>query len=188
MRCVATFLAAAGLLSSLAEAQLSGSVGPTTSTAAKRAKKQCSVLDYGGKADGSTDVGPAISSAWTACKAGGIVVIPAGNYNMATWVTLTGGTGVGIQLDGIISRSTSVTTGGNMFMIEHTTDFELFSSTGKGAIQGNGYTFHKAGSITGPRILRFYEVTGFSAHDIALVDAPAFHFSMDTCTNGEVGL
>jgi rhamnogalacturonan hydrolase len=23
-------------------------------------------------------------------------------------------------------------------------------------------------------------------HDIALVDSPSFHFSMDTCTNGEV--
>jgi len=31
-----------------------------------------------------------------------------------------------------------------------------------------------------------YEVTNFSVHDIALVDSPAFHFSMDTCTNGEV--
>jgi rhamnogalacturonan hydrolase len=29
-----------------------------------------------------------------------------------------------------------------MFMIEHTTDFEMYSSTSKGAIQGYGYTFH----------------------------------------------
>jgi rhamnogalacturonan hydrolase len=31
-----------------------------------------------------------------------------------------------------------------------------------------------------------YQVTDFSVHDIALVDAPEFHFTMDTCTNGEV--
>lgn len=54
----------------------------------------------------------------------------------------------------------------------------------------------------GPRILRLYEAVHFSVHDIALVDceyltssgsnipnwyiAPAFHFTMDTCTSGEV--
>ena len=31
-----------------------------------------------------------------------------------------------------------------------------------------------------------HQVTNFSVHDIALVDSPAFHFTMDTCTNGEV--
>jgi rhamnogalacturonan hydrolase len=29
-------------------------------------------------------------------------------------------------------------------------------------------------------------VTNFSVHDVALVDSPAFHFTMDTCSNGEV--
>lgn len=53
-------------------AQLSGSVGPTTSTAAKRAKKTCSVLDYGAKADKSTDLGAALVKAWAACASGGI--------------------------------------------------------------------------------------------------------------------
>jgi rhamnogalacturonan hydrolase len=38
----------------------------------------------------------------------------------------------------------------------------------------------------GPRILRFVKVTNFSIHDVALVDSPAFHFIMDTCSNGEV--
>lgn len=62
----------------------------------------------------------------------------------------------------------------------------MFSSTGKGAIQGNGYEFHKQGSISGPRILRLWDVTNFSVHDVTLVDSPSFHFSIDTCTNGEV--
>lgn len=57
---------------SLVFGQLSGSVGPTTSTAAKKAKKQCSVLDYGAKADGKTDIGPALTKAWAACASGGL--------------------------------------------------------------------------------------------------------------------
>jgi rhamnogalacturonan hydrolase len=45
--------------------------------------KKCSVLDYGGVADGTTDIGPAISKAFTSCaKAGGAtLVVPAGNYS-----------------------------------------------------------------------------------------------------------
>lgn len=89
--------------------------------------------------------------------------------------------------------------------IEHTSDFELFSSTSSGAVQGYGYKYHVDGSLSGPRILRLYDVSDFSVHDIALVDgelvvygshsvltcailtlAPAFHFSLDTCSNGEV--
>ena len=72
-----------------------------------------------------------------------------------------------------------------MIFIEHTTDFEFYSSTSKGAVQGYGYVFHAAETY-GPRILRLYEVANFSIHDIALVDAGAFHFVMDTCSNGEV--
>lgn len=51
---------------------------------------------------------------------------------------------------------------------------------------GNGYQIHAQGSRTGARILRLGKVNNFSVHDIVLVDAPAFHFSMDTCSNGEV--
>ncbi|KAJ9629313.1 hypothetical protein H2203_001686 [Taxawa tesnikishii (nom. ined.)] len=184
MRFLSSVLALAAVVPTLVVGQLSGSVGPLTTHATKAAKKTCNVLDYGAKADGKTDIGPAITSAFSACKTGGVVIIPSGNYAMATWVTLSGGSAWAIQLDGILSRTG--TAGGNMFMIEHSTDFELFSSTSKGAIQGNGYVFHAQGSISGPRILRLYEVTSFSVHDVALVDSPAFHFTMDTCTNGEV--
>jgi rhamnogalacturonan hydrolase len=71
-------------------------------------------------------------------------------------------------------------------MLIQYSSFEMFSSTGKGAIQGNGYEFHKQGSISGPRLLRLWDITNWSVHDITLVDSPAFHFSIDTCTNGEV--
>ena len=111
-------------------------------------------------------------------------MIPEGDYALENWVTLSGGSAWALQLDGIIYRTG--TEGGNMIMIEHSDDFELFSSTSSGAIQGNGYEFHKDGDTSGPRLLRFYEVTNFSAHDIILVDSPVFHFSVDTCENGEI--
>lgn len=179
-----TLFTTLALLPALVLGQLSGRVGPLTSNATKSATKTCNVLNYGAVADKSTDLGPPLASAFAACKSGGTVVIPSGNYALATWVRLSGGSAWALQLDGIIYRTG--TAGGNMIFIEHSDDFELFSSTSKGAIQGNGYIFHAMGSITGPRILRFYEVTNFSVHDIVLVDSPSFHFSMDTCTNGEV--
>jgi rhamnogalacturonan hydrolase len=178
-------LIALSILPSLALAQLSGHVGPLTSHATKTAKKTCNVLNYGAVADKTTDLGPPLASAWAACKTGGTVLIPSGNYALSTWVTLNGGSAWALQLDGIIYRTG--TAGGNMIMIRNTDDFELFSSTSKGAVQGLGYEFHKQGKgVYGARILRLYKVTNFSVHDVALVDAPAFHFSMDTCANGEV--
>lgn len=69
---VLSFIAASLLaFPALVSAQLSGTVGPTTSTASKAAKKVCNILDYGGTASATKDNGPAILAAWTACKAGG---------------------------------------------------------------------------------------------------------------------
>ena len=48
-------------LSPFAAAQLSGSVGPTTSLSSK--STLCNVLDYGGSV-GSSDIGPAIQKAF----------------------------------------------------------------------------------------------------------------------------
>ena len=35
------------------------------------------------------------------------------------------------------------------------------------------------------RLVRLVKTTNSSMHDLALIDAPAFHLFMDTCTNGE---
>lgn len=165
-------------------ANLQGNVGPLTSIQDKKAIKTCDVTEYGATADGNTDISTALNDAFNDCATGGVVVIPSGNFALANWVTLSGGNAWALQLDGIITRIG--TEGGNMIFIEHGSDFEMFSSTGTGAIQGNGYQFHLDGSLDGPRILRFYDMTSFSVHDLALVDSPAFHFSMDTCDKGEV--
>ncbi|THW84650.1 Rhamnogalacturonase A [Aureobasidium pullulans] len=184
MRSFSTLLAFAVALPALVAGELSGKVGPTTSHATKAAKKTCDITKYGAVADGKTDISTALNSAFTACKAGGVVVIPSGNFAMSKWVKLANGNNWALQLDGIITRTG--TDAGNMIMIEHSDNFEMFSSTGKGAIQGNGYQIHKTGSTSGPRLLRVWDITNWSVHDITLVDSPSFHFSIDTCTNGEV--
>jgi rhamnogalacturonan hydrolase len=51
--------------------------------------------------------------------------------------------------------------------------------------EGLGYEDHKNGKRNGARLLRFEKTNNFSVHDIILVDAPMFHFVMNTCTNGE---
>jgi rhamnogalacturonan hydrolase len=68
----AALLTAVSVLIPHGWAQLSGTVGPTTSTASKAAKKICNVLNYGAKADQSTDLGPALLAAFNACLTGGI--------------------------------------------------------------------------------------------------------------------
>jgi rhamnogalacturonan hydrolase len=165
-------------------AQLLGRVGPKTTHQSKSARKVCNILNYGGKAGKANDIGPAITAAFAACRTGGTIVIPPGDYGLRTWVNLSGGEGFAIQWDGVIHRTGD--SGGNMLMVQRSDDVEIFSSNGRGAFQGNGYEFHGKGNISGPRILRFVKVTNFAVHDITLVDAPAFHFSMDTCKNGEV--
>ena len=71
---ILSFLAAL-LVPSLVTAQLSGSVGPTTTRASKRTKV-CNVLDYGGVASKTSDIGPPIASAFAACKSGGTGKLP----------------------------------------------------------------------------------------------------------------
>jgi rhamnogalacturonan hydrolase len=136
---IVLFLSAA----SLAYAQLSGRVGPTTTRDAKAAKKVCNILQYGGVASAETDNSGAITKAWNDCKNGGQVYIPSGSYGLGTWVTLSGGKGVSVNLEGVIYRMTSGTAGGNMIAVQNTDDFEFYSGNSKGAIQGYGYEFLK---------------------------------------------
>ncbi|KAF1847979.1 glycoside hydrolase family 28 protein [Cucurbitaria berberidis CBS 394.84] len=163
--------------------QLSGKVGPLTTHAAKSAKKTCNVLSYGAKADKTTDIGPPLLAAFAACKTGGTVVVPAGEFAIKTWVTFESGKGWALQIDGTISRTSGGS--GNMLFVRNANDFELFSSNGKGVIQGNGFEDHKTGKRDGARLIRIEQSTNFSVHDIILVDAPMFHFVISKSSNGE---
>lgn len=52
------------LLPVIVSAQLSGTVGPTTTRAEKKAAQVCNVLDYGGIASKTSDIGPPLTSAF----------------------------------------------------------------------------------------------------------------------------
>ena len=160
------------LLSSLASAQLSGVVGPTTTRATKRSKKVCNVLDYGGVASKTADIGPPITSAFAACKSGGTGILflielglqlilrslypPRRLWNdylgdsfwrnwmgtAAGWDHIPCGVSFGPLRKMEIKLKLSRTAGGHMIVIEKGSDFEMYSSTSQGAIQGYGYTYH----------------------------------------------
>jgi rhamnogalacturonan hydrolase len=81
-----TFLSILFLLSLLASGVFGNllaerAVGISKTAAAR--SKVCNVLSYGAKADGKTDIGPAITKAFNSCaKAGGAtILVPAGQYS-----------------------------------------------------------------------------------------------------------
>lgn len=79
---LASALLVPALLSSLASAAVDPStVGALTPLSSKT--KICNVLDYGGVADNSTDIGPAITSAFSECAidGGATIYIPPGQYS-----------------------------------------------------------------------------------------------------------
>jgi rhamnogalacturonan hydrolase len=122
-----SFLAITVALPALVVGRLSGKVGPTTSHATKAAKKTCDITKYGALADGKTDISTALNSAFAACKLGGVVVIPTGNFAMSTWVNLAGGENWALQLDGLITRTG--TAGGNMIMIQNSQKYVFLPSS-----------------------------------------------------------
>ncbi|KAG9008468.1 hypothetical protein FRB94_013192 [Tulasnella sp. JGI-2019a] len=180
-RLLATLLASSTSVMAAVQWPLTAAVGPTTTTAAKKAVV-CNVLNYGGTI-GSSDIGPAILSAFTNCvkkATTATLYIPPGSYSMATWVTLDAGTHWAFQLDGVITRTSTTT--GHMIIIQNAVDFEFFSSTSAGAIQGAGYLCRNAG----PRLLRMVTSTNWSVHDLIFVDSPEFHIVVQTGSNGEL--
>ncbi|KZT05693.1 glycoside hydrolase family 28 protein [Laetiporus sulphureus 93-53] len=175
--------ALAALLSLLpyALAQLSGTVGPTTPLSEKL--NLCNVLDYGGEI-GSSDIGPAIQAAFDDCvltnSSASTLYVPEGDYDMQTWVTLSGGTKWAFRLDGLIYRTSTTT--GNMIAVENAEDFEFYSANSAGGIQGYGYECRN----DGPRLIRMVTSTDWSLHDLILVDSPEFHLVIQDGSNGEV--
>ncbi|KLO13032.1 rhamnogalacturonan-hydrolase [Schizopora paradoxa] len=169
-------------ITTLTSAQLTGKVGPTTSTASKQATI-CNVLNYGGSVGSSVRYRTCNGSAFTNCvlkHKGSTLYVPPGNYGMQTWQTLTGASQWALQMDGVITRES--TTGGHMIVVENANDFEFFSSNSAGAIQGNGYQCRNAG----PRLIRIITSTNWSLHDLILVDSPEFHLIVQEGSNGEV--
>ncbi|KAF8858219.1 pectin lyase-like protein [Acephala macrosclerotiorum] len=177
------------LFSSLAQAEANvdlSSVGPLTALSSK--SKLCNVLDYGAVADNSTDIGPAILSAFTNCaKAGGATIyVPPGSYSLTTGVALNKGSAYALQIDGLITLTSDGSFGGNAILIENASDVEVFSSNGLGAINGQGYIARLTSSGQDARLFRFVSCSDISIHDIIFVDSPTFHLVFNEVSNMEV--
>jgi polygalacturonase len=87
-----------------ASSQLIGPVGPRTPLSEKT--RVCNILDFGGVADNSTDVAPAITTAFEQCvqrQPGSRLVVPEGNYLLKQSIVLSNGTNWAWQLDGLIT-------------------------------------------------------------------------------------
>ncbi|KAG9120651.1 hypothetical protein FRC07_003787 [Ceratobasidium sp. 392] len=187
------------LLAGVCQAQYLGHVGPNVSATSKM--YECNVLNYGAKVDNTTDIGPAITSAFKNCilkNPNSRLIVPAGNYLLSTTVSLNAGSNWAFQLDGLITLDyaayVSGKVAGNALVFQRMNEFEIYSSNGKGAIQGTlrgqGYIYrmrpNQDGRSTWPRLLRVMTSTNFSVHDIMLVDSPSFHFVVNDATNAEV--
>ncbi|KAI1324040.1 RGase A [Xylariaceae sp. FL0255] len=166
----------------VATAQLSGTTGPTTTFIEKKAVKVCDVTDYGGVASTSDDLSGPLQDAINACEGGGLIYIPSGTYGMSGQVTIKISNWA-MQIDGVIERTGS-TTSGSMFTITSATNWEIFSYTGAGAIQANGYAISHAGY---PRIFNVIDnIEDFSIHDLILVDSPGDYIVVEEGVSGEL--
>ncbi|TGO89471.1 hypothetical protein BPOR_0108g00190 [Botrytis porri] len=74
----------------------------------------------------------------------------------------------------------------NLIVIINAVDFELYSSNGLGAIQGQGYLYRINGNTNRPRMLRLISPINATVHDLLLIDSPKFHFIFDFGENIEV--
>jgi len=73
---------------------------------------------------------------------------------VTTGVVLNAGTKWAFQLDGLITLSEDGKFNENAIIVRRATDFEMYSSNGKGAIQGQGYKQRISGSGQDARLLR----------------------------------
>ncbi|CEJ61946.1 Putative Glycoside hydrolase family 28 protein [Penicillium brasilianum] len=143
------------------------------------------------------------------------LIIPEGDYLLSKSVVLSNGTNWAFQLDGLITaaydgdwavdrnlilqglagseliNSTINGEGDAKFLLDvlviiNAVDFEFYSSTGTGAIQGQGYLYRNANNTERPRLVRLISPTNASVHDLILVDSPKFHIVLDFMLNVEV--
>ncbi|KAL9625816.1 MAG: hypothetical protein Q9160_000136 [Pyrenula sp. 1 TL-2023] len=158
-------------------------IGAVTPLSSK--SKVCSVLDYGAVADGRTDLGPAITKTFTSCVSGNAatLLIPEGDYSMATGVKLNKGSGWAFQIDGQITLTTDGSFNGNAIVIQNAQDVEVFSSNNKGAINGQGYVARRDSTGQNARLMRFISSTDVSVHNLILVDSPTFHLVFNNVAN-----
>lgn len=166
-------------------AQLTGTVGPTSTFVHKADIQICDVTDYG--ASDSTDFGVAFTAAWNACTAsgeGGLVYIPPGEYPLQTAVSVKDVDNMAVQFDGTVYRDAEITAD-YFFEFENLGNFELFSGNSQGAVQGYGYEYLENGD-NGARLFLFQYCSDTSLHGLTLVDSPWYYVNVKGCENMEI--
>jgi len=138
-------------------------------------------LDYGGIADNSTDLGPAMMSAYKNCvtaNAGSTLLVPTGKYLLNSNVLL-GGSGYTVQIDGTITIAFNTRLGGTMIEWQHCQSVTL---KGSGQILGQGSLWRPNGDLAKypgrPRLLRFENCNNCKISGLLLNNSPMFHLTM----------
>ncbi|KAF9071667.1 pectin lyase-like protein [Rhodocollybia butyracea] len=149
---------------------------------------ECNVLDYGAVADNKTDLGPALSKAWTQCVIPQVTTtvadnvllyVPAGNFLLASAVTFDDAANWNLHIAGDIYLPFNPSLTGTMLTFENCQNILL---NGPGAIFGNGYRYRPNGDLTmypnRPRLIRFQNCNNCEITQVQLFNAPMFHVTM----------
>jgi len=147
----------------------------------------CNVLDYGAKADNSTDLGPALMSAWNNCviphatstATDTLLLVPSGNFLMKSTVTFNNAQNWNLHITGNVYLPFDPNLTGTMFTFQNCNNIVL---NGPGAIYGNGYRYRPGGNLSlythRPRLIRFQDCNNCDISQVKLYDAPMFHVTV----------
>jgi len=142
---------------------------------------RCSVLDHGGKADGKTNIGPAIIDTYKSCvkgNNGGVLWVPPGNYLINSTVVL-GDSNYVVQIDGTITLNFNPSIQGTIFQWNHATSVTL---QGSGHINGQGELWRPNKDLSKypnrPRLVRFENCNKCKISGITLNNSPKFHITV----------
>ncbi|KAJ7092425.1 pectin lyase-like protein [Mycena belliarum] len=149
---------------------------------------ECNVLSYGAVADNSTDLGPALTAAWTKCvipqvkttvATDVLLYVPAGNFLLKTNVIFDDAKNWNLHIAGNVYLPYNPSLTGTMLTFENCQNILL---NGPGAIFGNGYRYRPGGNLSlnpsRPRLIRFQNCNNCEITAVTLYDAPQFHVTM----------
>ncbi|KAJ7258055.1 pectin lyase-like protein [Mycena haematopus] len=149
---------------------------------------ECNVLNYGAVADNSTDLGPALTKAWTQCVIPQVTTtvadnvllyVPSGNFLLKTNVVFDNAANWNLHIAGNIYLPYLPSLTGTMLTFENCQNILL---NGPGAIYGNGYRYRPGGDLTlnpsRPRLIRFQNCNNCEITAVTLYDSPQFHVTI----------
>jgi rhamnogalacturonan hydrolase len=143
--------------------------------------KTCNVLEYGGKADNNTDLGPAVLSAYNNCvkgSNGNVLLVPSGLFLLNSNIALEGSSYT-FQIDGTITIAFNTALSGTMIQWSDCSGITL---TGSGKILGQGSFWRPNNDLSKypnrPRLLRFQNCNNCKISGVTLVNSPMFHLTV----------